>query len=286
MDKMIFEDTNPFVRYAQFLTITSNRQYVNIAPYDYRLFFCCGGSGQIQVDGVVYEMKLGTFLFWPPGLRYSLLLNKSSKKLDLMQVNFDFTRNNSNLVDPIAPAKWRNFDPKQIIERVTFKDYPEFNSPLFIPDIQFISNPMYNMVTEFISKKNFYMARSSGQLKSILSLSGRFMVNARSSSRSEFLVNKVIQYIHTHYREEVNNQTLGEYFGYHPNHLNRLIVQHTGMSIHRYLINCRIDAAIDMLQASDLKTGEIAEAVGFRDSTHFLKYFKNLTGKNTRDFRQ
>lgn len=286
MDKMIFEDINPFVRYAQFLTITSNRQYVNIAPYDYRLFFCCGGSGQIQVDGVVYEMKLGTFLFWPPGLRYSLLLNKSSKKLDLMQVNFDFTRNNSNLVDPIAPAKWRNFDPQKIIERVTFKDYPEFNSPLFIPDIQFISNPMYNMVTEFISKKNFYMARSSGQLKSILSLSGRFMVNARSSSRSEFLVNKVIQYIHTHYREEVNNQTLGEYFGYHPNHLNRLIVQHTGMSIHRYLINCRIDAAIDMLQASDLKTGEIAEAVGFRDSTHFLKYFKKLTGKNTRDFRQ
>ena len=285
MDKMIFEDINPFVRYAQFLTITSNRQYVNIAPYDYRLFFCCGGSGQIQVDGVVYEMKLGTFLFWPPGLRYSLLLNKCSKKLDLMQVNFDFTRNNSNLVDPIAPAKWRNFDPKKIIERVTFKDYPEFNSPLFIPDIQFISNPMYNMVTEFISKKNFYMARSSGQLKSILSLSGRFMVNARSSSRSEFLVNKVIQYIHTHYREEVNNQTLGEYFGYHPNHLNRLIVQHTGMSIHRYLINCRIDAAIDMLQASDLKTGEIAEAVGFRDSTHFLKYFKKLTGKNTRDYR-
>ena len=286
MDKMIFEDINPFVRYAQFLTITSNRQYVNIAPYDYRLFFCCGGSGQIQVDGIVYEMKLGTFLFWPPELRYSLLLNKSSKKLDLMQVNFDFTRNNSNLVDPIAPAKWRNFDPQKIIERVTFKDYPEFNSPLFIPDIQFISNPMYNMVTEFISKKNFYMARSSGQLKSILSLSGRFMVNARSSSRSEFLVNKVIQYIHTHYREEVNNQTLGEYFGYHPNHLNRLIVQHTGMSIHRYLINCRIDAAIDMLQASDLKTGEIAEAVGFRDSTHFLKYFKKLTGKNTRDFRQ
>ena len=286
MDKMIFEDINPFVRYAQFLTITSNRQYVNIAPYDYRLFFCCGGSGQIQVDGVVYEMKLGTFLFWPPGLRYSLLLNKSSKKLDLMQVNFDFTLNNSHISDPVAPAKWRNFDPKKIIEKVEFEDYPEFNSPLFIPDIQFISNPMYNMVTEFISKKNFYMARSSGQLKSILSLSGRFMVNARSSSRSEFLVNKVIQYIHTHYREEVNNQTLGEYFGYHPNHLNRLIVQHTGMSIHRYLINCRIDAAIDLLQASDLKTGEIAEAVGFRDSTHFLKYFKKLTGKNTKDFRQ
>lgn len=286
MDKMLFEDINPFVRYAQFLTITSSRQYVNIAPYDYRLFFCYGGSGQIQVDSIMYEMKLGTMLFWPPGLCYSLLLNKNSKKLDLMQVNFDFTRNNSHICDPVAPAKWHNFDPNKIIERIIFKDHPEFNCPLYIPDLQFISNPMYNMVTEFISKKNFYIARTSGQFKSILSLSGRFMKTSRSNSRSEFLVNKVIQYIHTHYREEVTNEVLGKYFGYHPNHLNRLIVQHTGMSIHRYLINCRIDAAIDLLQASDLRTGEIAEAVGFRDSSHFLKYFKKFTGKNTRDFRQ
>ena len=286
MDKMIFENINPFVRYAQFLTITSSRQYVNIAPYDYRMFFCYGGSGQVQVDGIIYEMKLGSFFLLPPGLRYSLLLNKNSKKLDLMQVNFDFTLNNSHISDPVAPAKWRNFDPKKIIEKVEFEDYPEFNSPLFIPDMQFISNPMYNMVTEFISKKKFYVSRSSGQLKSILSLSGRFMITSHSNSKRDFLVNKVIQYIHTHYREEVTNKTLGKYFGYHPNHLNRLIVQHTGMSIHRYLINCRIDAAIDLLQASDLKTGEIAEAVGFRDSTHFLKYFKKLTGKNTKDFRQ
>lgn len=286
MDKMIFEDINPFVRYAQFLNITSSRQYANIAPYDYRLFFCVGGAGQIMVDGIGYEMKIGSFICWPPGLKYSLLLTKNSKKLDLMQVNFDFTRNFAHISDPVAPAKWRNFDPVKIVERVSFEDYPEFNSPVFISDIQFISNPMYNMVTEFISKKNFYSSRSSGQLKSILSLVGRFMVNSHSSSRSEFLVNKVIQYIHTHYREEVTNQILGDYFGYHPNHLNRLIVQHTGMSVHKYLINCRIDAAIDLLQASDLKTGEIAEAVGFRDASHFLKYFKKLTGKNTRDFRQ
>lgn len=46
------------------------------------------------------------------------------------------------------------------------------------------------------------------------------------------------------------------------------------------------DFMFHVFQASDLKTGEIVEAVGFRDSTHFLKYFKKITGKNTRDFRQ
>ncbi|MEE1026153.1 MAG: AraC family transcriptional regulator [Acutalibacteraceae bacterium] len=286
MDRMIFENINPFVRYAQFLTITSNRQYINISPYDYRLFFCYDGGGEIQVDSVTYEMKPGTLLLWPPGLKYSLLLNKNSKSLHLMQVNFDFTQNNSHLDSPIGPAKWNNFDSSKIIERVEFEDYPKFNAPLFLPDIQLLKNPMYNMVTEFISKNEFYSSRSSGQLKSILSLAGRFAENSHHSSKSEYLVNKVIQYLHTHYHEEVTNKILGEYFGYHPNHLNRLISKRTGMSIHQYLINCRIDAAIDMLQASDLKTDEIARAVGFRDAAHFLKYFKKLTGKNTRDFRQ
>ena len=286
MESMIFENINPFVRYAQFLTVTSNRQYVDLAPYDYRLFFCYDGSGRIQVDGVTYDMKSGTFLLWPPGLRYSLLLNKNSKSLDLMQVNFDFTRNNSNRAKPIPPAKWHNFDSAKIIEKVEFEDYLKFNAPLFLPDIQLLSNPMYNMVTELISKKELYSARSSGQLKSILSIAGRFALSSENTTKSEYLVNKVIQYLHTHYREEVTNKDLGEYFGYHPNHLNRLISKQTGMSIHHYLINCRIDAAVDMLQASDLKTSEIAEAVGFRDTAHFLKYFKKFTGKNTRDFRQ
>lgn len=285
METMSFAEINPFVRYAQFLTITSSRQYVNIAPYDYRLFFCVGGSGTITVDGTSYDMKIGSFLSWPPGLRYSLLLTPGSKKMDLMQVNFDYTRDFAGSNEPLPPAKWRNFNPDKILQKIEFFDCREFNTPVFISEIQFLSNPMYNMVTEFISKKNFYSARTSGQLKSILSLSARF-VRSSQNSRGDFLVNKVIQYIHTHYREEVTNNTLGDYFGYHPNHLNRLIVQHTGMSVHKYLINCRIDAAIDLLQASDLKTSEVAEAVGFKDPTHFLKYFKKLTGKNTRDFRQ
>ena len=286
MEKMKFENIDPFVRYAQFLTITSNRQYTDIASYDYRLFYCSAGTGQIMVDGEYYDVKTGSLMLWPPGIRYSLLLSKTSKQVSFMGVSFDFTRNFSNMATPIPPDKFFSFNPKQIVERVYFDDCPEFNMPLYIPDIQFLSNPMYNLISEFISKKNFYVSRVSGLMKSNISLVARFIVNSRSASRSEFLVDKIIQYIHSHYRDEINNQTLGEYFGYHPNHLNRLIVQHTGMSIHRYLTNCRVEAAIELIQASDLKISEIAEAVGFGDTTHFLKYFKKITGKNTKEFRK
>ena len=95
-EKMKFCDIDPFIRYAQFITITSSRQYTNIAPYDYRLFYCNGGSGIITVDGKTFEMKEGSLISWPPGFKYSLLPIEN-KSLKLIQVNFDYTKNNRNL---------------------------------------------------------------------------------------------------------------------------------------------------------------------------------------------
>lgn len=286
LQEMSFSQIHPFIRYAQFLTITSNRQYVDLVPYDCRLFYCRGGAGMIQIDGREYEMKLGTVICWQPGVRYSLLLTEHSTHLDLMQVNFDYTNNHTQLSDAIGPTKWKSFDAERIIERIHFTDMPIFNQPVYVASMPFLSKPMYNMISEFISKKNFYQPRVGGLLQSNLSLIARFAISDANIYRSEALVDKLIQYLRSHYHEEVTNQVLGERFGYHPNHLNRLLVQQTGMSVHKYLINCRIEAAIDLLQASDLRTSEVAEAVGFRDNTHFLKYFKKVTGKHTKDFRQ
>ena len=284
MTNMKFCEINPFVRYAQFLTITSNRQYVNLASYDYRLFFCRSGSGIIIVDGVSYNIKPGCAIMWPPGYKYSLLSGNSSV-LDLMGVNFDYTQNFNHLSSPIPPEKWRSYKTEKIVELINFEDLHIFNSPLYLSDVPFLHNYMYNAVAEHISEKKYHHIHNSGQIKTALSLMARFASNEKISNKSETLLDEIVQYIHSHYREEINNNVLGEIFGYHPNHLNRLVVKHTGMSIHKYLINCRINAAIELIQASDLKTAEIAEAVGFKDSTHFLKYFKKVTGKTTRDFR-
>lgn len=284
--KMSFEQICPFVRYAQFLTVSSNKQYVNLVSYDYRLFYCRDGSGLISVDGVLYEMSEGTLMIWPPGHRYSLLVGKNSTSLELMGVSFDYTRNCENKSVPIPPAKWRNYDPTQVVEIVEFTDITELNEPVFKNDMQFLTGAMYNLVSDFIWKKNCYKLRVTGLLMSNLSLVARLSINQKNARRSEMMTDKVIQYIHAHYKEDITNKKLGEIFGYHPNHLNRLIVLNTGMSIHQYLISCRIDAAIELIQTSDIKTSEIAEAVGFRDTTHFLKYFKKKTGKTTKSFRK
>lgn len=285
MIKLEYNNINPFIRFAQFLTISSNKQYTNIASYDYRFFFCYGGKGKILVNDISYDMQTGSAILWKPGIKYSLQLADGNSKMLLMGVNFDFTQNNCHKKTPIPPEKWRKFNPKNIIECVDFSNSSFFDSVIYLPNVPFLKNPTNNLVTEYISKKNFYEERMSGQLKGILSLIWRFETNNNVASKSEMLTEQVIEYIHYHFQENITNELLGKIFGYHPNYLNKIVVQNTGISIHQHIITCRIDAATELVHASDMKTSEIAHIVGFKDTAHFLKYFKKITGKNTKDFK-
>lgn len=230
-------------------------------------------------------MKEGCALLWAPGMRYSLQLTKNSNRMDLVGANFDYTTEFSNLTTPIPPAKWRNFKSKNILQTVTFLEHKALNQPIYVADLPALRNPMYRLTQDFIAKKPFFEARCSALLKGNLALMARYAVNTVKAGKSERLAEKVVQYINSHYPEEINNQLLGELFNYHPNHLNRVVLNLTGMTVHRYLIHCRINAAVELLQASDMKTAEIASAVGFKEVAHFLKYFKKITGKTTKEYR-
>jgi AraC-like DNA-binding protein len=79
---------------------------------------------------------------------------------------------------------------------------------------------------------------------------------------------------------------VGKMTGYHENHINRLMVRHTGSSLHSYLQSYRIERAIDLLEGTALPINEICSLVGFQDFTHFSKTFKKKTGYTPSGFRK
>ena len=283
--QMSFNDINPFVRYAGINVITINNQFLDLVSYDYRLFYCLKGSGYIHIDDNLHKMSTGSILMTPPGYTYSLLIGKDSHAFELINVNFDFTHNFEHLTNPIAPAKWRNFKQDQILEVIEFTDLPDFNLPLHMDNLGFLNTSMNRVVSDYILKKNFFRMRIAGILLGNLAIIARLSADKKHPRRSEMVADKVIKYILANYKDNISNEFLGEKFGYHPNHLNRLMVLNTGMTIHQFIISCRIDAAIELIQTSDLKIAEISELVGFSDPAHFVKYFKKKTGKTTKDFR-
>jgi AraC-like DNA-binding protein len=63
-----------------------------------------------------------------------------------------------------------------------------------------------------------------------------------------------------------------------PSHFTRSFRKTVGLTPHRYVIQCRVEKARELLSATDLPLTEIALAAGFSDQSHFSRRFQELTG--------
>ena len=85
--------------------------------------------------------------------------------------------------------------------------------------------------------------------------------------------------------ENISNSDIGQALSFHPNYLNRLMIKHTGRSLHQYLLYYRLTKALDRLQSTSLSVAEIAEKSGFTDTGHFTKAFKKQFGASPKEMR-
>ena len=72
--------------------------------------------------------------------------------------------------------------------------------------------------------------------------------------------------------------SLGAAFGYHPNHIGRLVRNAVGMPLHAYVMKIRVSRALALLSEEGRTVAETAELCGFPDSASFSKRFKAETG--------
>ena len=70
-----------------------------------------------------------------------------------------------------------------------------------------------------------------------------------------------------------------------PNYLSAVFSQEMGTTFVEYLTARRMEKARELLQHSDLRSGEIAAAVGYKDSHYFSFLFKKTQGCTPRDYR-
>jgi AraC-like DNA-binding protein len=71
----------------------------------------------------------------------------------------------------------------------------------------------------------------------------------------------------------------------HPTSFCRAFKQSTGLSPHRYSLECRVNRAKEMMKDRKRTLTEIALDCGFSGSSHFSIVFKRITGISPRDYR-
>ena len=78
---------------------------------------------------------------------------------------------------------------------------------------------------------------------------------------------------------------IAEELHFHPAYLSRVFKAHTGMSLHAFLQDYRLQAAMEMLRTQNLSIGQIAQASGCQDAAYFTRAFKNHTGKTPLEYK-
>ena len=132
-------------------------------------------------------------------------------------------------------------------------------------------------VQEFQNHSIYYEARCSALLKEILIRVIRQETSIDRGVNSQ-KADAILQYIHKNYHAPLKARGLGALFGYHENYISTLILKHTGLTLHQYILHYRIQTAVALLQSTDLTVTEIAERVGMPDIKHFSKTFKKIIG--------
>ena len=97
---------------------------------------------------------------------------------------------------------------------------------------------------------------------------------------------QAVRYIDEHYQcEDISLNRVAKEVDLSPNYLSAVFSQEMGTTFVEYLTAKRMEKARELLRSSDLRSGEIAAAVGYKDSHYFSFLFKKTQGCTPRDYR-
>ncbi len=97
---------------------------------------------------------------------------------------------------------------------------------------------------------------------------------------------RAIEFMHDNYSRELALEEIASAAYLSEYHFARLFKQVTGVTVHVYLANLRLERARKLLVETSFPISEIAAMVGYQSQSHFTKIFKSATGVTPRIYRE
>ena len=107
-----------------------------------------------------------------------------------------------------------------------------------------------------------------------------------AGSKYKNLLKQAVGYIDANFQcDDISLNRVAKEVNISPNYLSAVFSQEMGTTFVEYLTAKRMEKARELLRSSDLRSGEIATAVGYKDSHYFSFLFKKTQGCTPRDYR-
>lgn len=112
-----------------------------------------------------------------------------------------------------------------------------------------------------------------------------YVARIRSAHAERRDMQKAVDYLHEHYREDVNMAVVSNYISLNYTYFSEAFKEFTGESFSAYLRKLRLGKAKELLAKTDLKVYEICELSGFDSVKHFTRVFKESEGITPMEYR-
>lgn len=231
----------------------------------------------ISVKNTAYHVVPGEILIIPPGELHQLTAPQQGKRFifmfDLCQLTGlkGFSGIQSLLASPLY---------------VTKENYPHIYDDVYQILVQ--------MRNEYFNNNEYYELTIFSQLITMLVKFGynrinttNLFPNVRLYKQREYILkfNNLLDYIDTHYTEDLSLEIIADTIGFSKFHFSRLFKQYTSFTFCDYLCYRRIKAAEDLLINPDLSITEVALQSGFPSISTFNRIFKQQKGCTPSEYR-
>lgn len=139
------------------------------------------------------------------------------------------------------------------------------------PTHDFLQHRCYNSIESFEAYLLYYIQTAQNYIQ--------------LSDAKQSIAKILINYINSHYTEELDRKTLSEVVFLSPDHLARLFKKETGDTLINYITQKRVTIAKELLKHTDDPIYLVASQVGYDNYSYFSKLFKKETGLSPIDFR-
>ena len=233
------------------------KEYVKLHSHGlYECVFYKTGKGSVKSKGESYSFSSSTLLITPPEIEHDEYNELPS---DVYIVIFD-----------LFTSKINDITLFKIDEKYTSK-----------------VESLFAKMTEINqAKEGNYRDILNSLFTLILKIADTQKQHNREVMDYFVLVKTVKKYIQDNIAEDINYQKLCSDLGYSYSRFRHIFSEYSGFTLHRYLMNCRLEYSKKLLQETKCSLDKICKLCGFKNKIRFCLFFKKETGISPIKFRE
>ena len=238
---------------------------------DFQFSLVTGGSFAFEVAGEKYYINEGEGIFINTNqIHRSESLVDNSKYIYIAFSPYIMTVDKDDYIYKkfIEPMGFKSAIPACILNREKSPEIIDLLENIY--RLSFIRDDFFELL--IVSKLYEILYRQLKILETIdkSSLTPDSLTNGR--------LRKIVKYVEDNYKDKITLRDLADEIGLSRSECSRLFKKNFGEGVFKYIINYRINEAVELIFNTDLNITEIPYKVGFNSQSYFIKVFKEIKG--------